>query len=170
MTALVHATALRLYHGDAAELPHAGAYDDVDLILTNPYGPLPRELHGRPMLIHQWRHRQAEAEEWCGNKLVEVAAWNRDKEVFWAANVGEIVPVDLSEFVPTAEGWYPPELPVRLLRAYGSAGITVWDGFMGRGTVGRAARSLGMNYIGVEQLEAHLALALDYLGVTHGVA
>ena len=166
---LIHTSSMRIYHGQAAEWQGAAA--EVDLILTNPYGPLPRVLYGRPMLIHQWRHRQAEATLWCGNTLTEVASWNGGREVFWCANMGKTPPaVDLSEFVPEPPGWYPLELPLRLLRAFGSPGITVWDGFMGRGTVGRAARMLGMHYIGVERLEKHLAIALDYLGVDHGVA
>lgn len=167
MTTLVHQSpGLRMYQGNAHELPHDGAYADVDLVLTNPYGPMPAELFGKPMLIHQWRHRQAEAEAWCGNALTEISGWNDNREVFWCANLGAIIPVDLSDLRPEPGGWYPLELPLRLLRAYGSAGITVWDGFMGRGTVARAARQLGMKYVGVEQLPEHVAIALDYLGVS----
>lgn len=169
MTTLVHqAPGLRIYRGEAVDLPDDVTAMSVDLVLTNPYGPLPPALHSKPMLIHQWRHRKAEAERWCGNALAEISGWNDDREVFWCANLGAVIPVDLHDLRPEPPGWYPLDLPLRLLRAYGSPGITVWDGFMGRGTVARACRELGMQYIGVERLQQHLDIAFDYLGVPRG--
>lgn len=136
----------------------------VDLMLTNPYGYLPPALAAVPMLIHQWVHRKAEAEAWCRRELTLVSLWNEGREAFWCANM---VPpkVDLSDLSPEPGGWYPFSLPVRLLESY-PRGITVWDGFMGRGTVGKAALSLGMHYIGVERLAAHMEIAKQYLGLS----
>jgi hypothetical protein len=137
-------------------------HECVDLVLTNPYGALPTSLRSTPMLIHQWVHRKSEAEAWCGNKLTLVGAWNDEREAFWCANMPAI-PVDLSDLRPEPGGWYPPDLVRRLLAVYGQPGMTVWDGFMGRGTVGRVAREMGMAYIGVEELPEHMRLAVEYL-------
>lgn len=153
-----------IYHGDADQWP---GHESIDLVLTNPYGPMPAALRHTPMLIHQWAHRKGEAARWVGidvDELQLVGAWNDGRECFWAANMAA-VPVDVAEFRPAPGGWYPLELPLRLLSAYARKGQTVWDGFMGRGTIGVAAELLGLKYVGIEQLEAHLAIARDFLNL-----
>lgn len=150
-----------IYQGNAAD------YADprpIDLILTNPYGAMPHGLRDTPQLLHQWVHRKGELERWCGrHDLHLVALWNDGREAFWSTAMPAAPMVDLHDLRPEPGGWYPPELPRRLLAAYGREGGTLWDGFMGRGTVGRAALAAGMRYVGVEQLAVHVALALDYL-------
>lgn len=156
---------LTIYQGKAEDWPTCCS---VDLVVTNPYGPLPRSVWATPMIVHQWRHRFDELREWTGYPVLEeIASWNDGREAFWVANMTP-VPVDLSAFKPEPGGWYPEALVRRLLGRYGHPErrpFTVWDGFMGRGTVGKVALEMGMNYIGVEELPAHIELALTYLGV-----
>lgn len=151
-----------IYHGDAVAWPAA---ESIDLVLTNPYGFLPPALRKTPMILHQWAHRKHDAERWAGlmpGELQLIGAWNDGRECFWAANM-DAIPVDVSRFRPEPGGWYPLELPLQLLEVYAKKGQTVWDGFMGRGTVALAAYLRGCKYVGVEQLAAHLAIAHDYL-------
>lgn len=147
---------------------------DVDLVLTNPYGRLPAWARTKPMLVHQWRHRKAELARWCGlhpDQLAEVSGWNDDREVFWCVNM-PVPKVNLHHLRPEDDGWYPLELPLRLLNRFGAHWLAsrtterpmvVWDGFMGRGTVAQACRILGHRYIGVERLPEHIAIARTYL-------
>lgn len=152
----------RIYEG-LAEDWHGD--EQIDVVFTNPYGALPRSLHRHPMIIHQWLHRKAQAEAWCGNALpFLVSVWNRGQEAFWTANTKHPMTVDLEEFVPVSPGWYPEELVRRIFDAYIVPGTTVWDGFMGRGTIAKVAHENGVRYIGVEQLPNHIELALRYLG------
>lgn len=164
---------VRVYHDDALTLYDGDAVgycdnDRIDLVFTNPYSHLPPLVHAKPMLIHQWTHRQAEAELWCGQKLELVSLWNEGREAVWAANM-KAIPVDLSDLVPEPGGWYPPALPERLLGVYARKGDTIWDGFMGRGTTAKVARDLGMKFIGVEILPEHMAIARQYLGIEQRV-
>lgn len=158
---------ITIYHGEADDW--AGD-ETIDLVLTNPYGPMP---HGRPtglcqtpMILHQWEYRKHETERWAGipqGSLELIGRWNDNRECFWGVNLPDVIPVDVAAFKPEPGGWYPLELPKRLLQTYATPGMTIWDGFMGRGTIAKACRELGLNYIGVEQLRAHVDLALDYL-------
>lgn len=151
---------LTLYQGEAADYPGPAP----DLILTNPYGPM--GLRATPALLHQWVHRQGELERWTGRQDLQlVGTWNDGREAFWASGMAAR-PVDLSDLRPEPGGWYPEALVNRLLAAYAPAiGSTVWDGFMGRGTVAQVARARGLRYIGIERLAAHLRLAQAYLGL-----
>ena len=165
MALVVETKDIKIYQGEAKDWL---GFEPIDLVFTNPYGPLPRSLYGHPMVIHQWVHRRKEAEEWTGNKLTHhIGIWNRNKEAFWSAN---ILPkdrhfVDIGEFVPEQPGWYPEAMVRRLLKMYGRDGWTIWDGFMGRGTVGKVAVELGMKYVGIERLSSHITIAREYLNV-----
>jgi hypothetical protein len=153
----------RIYQGTAE---HWHGDESVDFVFTNPYGPLPESLHRHPMIIHQWLHRKAEAEQWCGNSLnTLVSLWNHDKEAFWSANVPKEIPLNLSDYVPVSPGWYPEDLVRQVFDAYIVPGSTVWDGFMGRGTIAKIAREFGVRYIGVEMLPQHIAIACRYLNL-----
>lgn len=157
---------VELWHGDAADWAQRDGLLRPDLVFTNPYGPMPTALAGLPMILHQWSYRKHEAERFAHipqGALDLIGTWNDDRESFWGANLEETIAVDVAEFRPEPGGWYPLELPTRLLQTYARPGQTIWDGFMGRGTVAKACRALGLNYVGVEQLRAHVDLALDYL-------
>src|SRR5204863_9157240 len=71
------------------------------------------------------------------------------------------------EFEP-GRGWFPLALPERLLDLYADhlpARALVWDGFCGRATVGRAALSRGLRYVGIDRDPARIVLARAYLGI-----
>ncbi len=165
---------LSIYHGNAEDWP---GEEDVDLVLTNPYGPLPASLARTPMLVHQWEYNRGVLQRWIGGaELSLVSAWNNGRECFWSANMPPLE-VDLSDLRPEDGGWYPLELPLRLLRAAEShlgydmfeRPTRVWDGFMGRGTVAKACRELGLRYVGVEQLGVHIDIAVKYLEIAEPV-
>lgn len=164
MKLVVDTLDLRVYEGNAEDWAMA---EHIDLVFTNPYGYLPKALWRHPMIIHQWRHRRDQAEEWCGNVLdFQVSAWNNDREVFWAANIEMPTTLELRNYHPEPGGWYPEELVRDVLGRYASRGQTIWDGFMGRGTIAKICREQGLYYVGVEQLPAHIALAKTYLGLS----
>lgn len=159
-------SSVRLYHGRAEDW--AGP-EPVDLVFTNPYGAMPASLGARPMLLHQWRHRLADLAKWCGREVSafeEVGGWNGDRECFWTLNMPAKA-VDVSEFRPEPGGWYPPAMVERLLEVYDieSRPMTIWDGFMGRATIGKVAIDRGMKYVGVEELTPHIELAQQHLGL-----
>ncbi len=159
---------LEIWHGEAVDWDHDQSERTVDLVLTNPYGPLPAALATTPMLLHQWEYRKHETERFAGipqGSLELIGKWNDSRECFWGANLEVVVPVDLAEFKPEPGGWYPLPMVTRLLQTYAQPGMTIWDGFMGRGTVAKACRELDLHYIGVERLQTHVDLALDYLGL-----
>jgi len=165
MKIIYHDAMTTLWLGNADQWP---CTDWVDFVLTNPYGPMPIGLAKTPAIIHQWRHRKAQAEQWSHMQLTrEVSAWSKDREVFWANTyVTDFVPLNLTNYNPEPSGWYPEELVVRLLSQYVRPGQVVWDGFMGRSTVGKVCRAMGIKYIGVEQLERHMVLAMSYLDLS----
>lgn len=140
----------------------------ADLVLTNPYAPLPPCLRGVPSLISNFAERKELCEAYVGAPLVEVSAWSRGlRNRVWAANL-PVKPVDLTDLVEDefepGRGWFPEELPRRLLSAYRWAGlVTVWDGFMGRGTVGKACAELGLDFVGIDINPQRVALAREYL-------
>lgn len=155
---------LSLYQGravdyDAPEIP--------DLLLTNPYGPISDRLLNVPMLVHQWEHRLSQLAGWIRKEeraLQLVSLWNRGREAVWAVNL-PVLRVDLSDLVPTDEGWWPEALPQRLLEAYGRMGETVWDGFCGRCTGAKFAHRGGMKFIGIDERAVALTAAYQYLEI-----
>lgn len=169
---------LRLGIGDCADYE-----GDADLVFSHLYGPLPKQLIGKLAIINVFGDRKAKAEEWCGAALIEVSKWGRDlRNTIYVANMvdrdGQIgcstwdaSPPDLTRFVEDeyapGRGWFPAPMCAKLLRFYSFGflkGRTVVDGFMGRGTVGKAARELGMNFVGIDRDHARVALAGEYLG------
>lgn len=153
----------RIYHGLAEQWRGP---EQIDFVFTNPYGYIPISLIRTPMIIHQWIHRKGEAEKWCGNKLdFMVSSWNDDREAFWSANVLNPSKLNLRNYRPEPGGWYPEDLARAVLKWYVRPGQTVWDGFMGRGTIAKICRELGIKYVGVEELAAHIEIAKTYLGI-----
>lgn len=141
----------------------------ADLVFTDLYGPLPAQLIGRPAIINSFGNRKARAESWIDAELRELSKWGRDlRNTIYVANL-EPAAIDLTGLIEVEEtrnhGFMPLELPKRLLSHYALPGITVWDGFMGRGTIGKACIELGMNYIGIDNDPDRVATARAYLGV-----
>lgn len=156
---------LRLGCGDSAGFDGA-----ADLVLSHLYGPLPPQLVGRPAVVNVVAGKEDAAARWAGRPLRRIGQWGqRLPNIVLTANLPE-VGVDLSdlaeeEFRP-GRGWFPLELPLRLLGAIRHLvpGGIVFDGFMGRGTVGKAALQLGYRFVGVDLDPARVALAREYVG------
>lgn len=140
----------------------------ADLVFTNPYAPLPKQLHKTPAIINLYErdhHRRDICEHaWMGGATLEhVSSWgiNGYNNVY-VANMDRIF-VDLSDLeedtrdAPPDWGWFPHALVIRLLRAYGLENggerkrRVVWDGFAGRGTVGVGCVAMGHDFIGIEK-------------------
>jgi hypothetical protein len=62
-------------------------------------------------------------------------------------------------------GWFPEELVERLLVGQVNPGDTIIDLFMGRGTVGKVAQMLGIDFVGIDRDPARVQIARKYLGV-----
>jgi hypothetical protein len=140
---------------------------DADLVFTHPYCILPKCLKGKPAIINIVTQKKAMAEAWVGAELVEVTTWGgKVQNTVYVANM-EPVEVDCTDLVEDEfqprRGWFPLELPLRLLRAFRASG-TIWDGFMGRATIGRACEALGLGYIGIDMNPERVAIAREYLG------
>lgn len=148
---------VELWHGNSTE--YVG---QVDLVLTNPYAPLPPQLRKTPMLICDFADRHALAESRCGTLLEPVSPWYGGVNMIWAGNMG-VIPVDLSDLNPDSGGFFPDELVRRLLEVYGSPEDIVWDGFMGRGTVGKVCLEMGMDFIGIDQNLDRVKMAEKYV-------
>ncbi len=173
LTLMAQGNGCRLYLGDSAEY----ADDDIDLVLTNPYGPIPTQLRGKPMLLSQQTDAKASWEASVGIPLTEIARWQSDNQAVWVGNM-DARPIDLSalraeEFAP-ARGWWPLELPLGLLEAYGydwrgdncfHKASTVWDGFCGRATTGKACQLLELNFVGIDIDPERVEIARKYLGL-----
>lgn len=158
--------AVRLSRGDARLWE-----GEADLVFTHPYGPIPECLKGRPMLLNLFGDKLEQATRWAGADLEVVSRWGKGlRNTLYCANV-ERRAVDLTDLVEDntglepGKGWFPLELPMRVLRAYGEPGWTVWDGFMGRGTVGRACQIRGLSYIGIDIDPQRVEIARKYLGM-----
>lgn len=140
----------------------------ADLVLTNPYARLPGCLHGVPTLISNFTERKVHCEAWVGAPLHEIGAWGRGlRNRIWSANLDpvrmDLTDLEEEEFAP-GRGWFPLDLPRRLLAVYGRPGITVWDGFCGRGTVGKACLEMGMSFVGIDRDPERVNLAKAYIG------
>lgn len=97
----------------------------------------------------------------------EIATWGRDGRCrIWVANAPAIK-VECSDLIEDEEipgrGWFPLELPLRLLSAYVDKPSVIIDPFMGRGTVGKAALALGHKFIGIDLDPERVAKARAYI-------
>lgn len=164
---IVDRPGLRLGLGDSVN--YTG---DADVVFSHLYGPLPPQLIGKPAIINLFGNKKAKGEEWCGAELHEVSKWAKDlTNTIYVANTSapKIDLTDLveDEFAPR-RGWFPVELCTRMICAVGegtmSVGDCVFDGFMGRGTVGMACKMIGIGFVGIDRDPARVVIARDYLG------
>jgi hypothetical protein len=148
----------------------------ANVVFTHPYAPIPKCLHGKPMIINLYtavsEDRKLNAERWCATTLHPLGVWGRG-----ATNtlfVGNLPPrplklEDLKEdMFKEGIGWFPVELPRRLLSVYSDLikpPMVVWDGFCGRGTVGAACAEFGLDYIGIDIRPDRVELAREFLGL-----
>ncbi len=146
----------------------------ADVVFTHPYGPIPSCLHGKPTILNLCEgseDRRWIAQEWVNAPLKRIGIWGRghDNAVYVAHLPKRRVDIfDLiEEEIAPRRGWMPLELPLRLLRAFDDIikpGMIVWDGFCGRGTIGKACREFGLDYIGLDIDNSRVKMAQDYLG------
>lgn len=140
----------------------------ADLVFTHLYAPLPSCLIDRPAIINLYGNKKNIAEEWIDGKLYEIGRWGRgEANHVYVSRTLNRDPLELrgyleDEYAGVTE-WMPLPLCVKLLEHFARPGITVWDGFMGRGTIGKAAKLLDMNYIGIDIKPERVALARRYL-------
>lgn len=138
-----------------------------DLIFTMPYGQLHTKLRGTPMIISGFASRGQAYSRFAMAELKQIGVWGKKKDqAVWVANTEpfevDIAELEEEEFVP-GRGWFPLELPRRLLAAYPGKKDVVADPFMGRGTVGKAVLEYGGTFIGVDRDPERVRLAYTYL-------
>lgn len=160
---------MRLIHG------RAQAYTaSADMVFTHPYGPLPSMLRSVPAIInlHTSGHdrKRSRAETWVHGVLSEIGRYAGNRVYVTRLPVRAVTLDDLAPVSFYAGGGcFPDELVRRLLLLYvdclPSNGL-IWDGFMGRGTVGKVARELGYRFVGIDARADRYRLACAYLGVT----
>jgi hypothetical protein len=130
------------------------------------------------MLLSGFADRLEAMQTFAGAKLTEIGRWHRGTQAVWVANLDPVA-LDLeflsAEEVKTGSGFWPLDLPVRLLETFAprcgvTPGMTVWDGFAGRGTTGKACQLLGYRFVGVDISAERVTLAKRYLGLGLGNA
>lgn len=161
---MVSQPGLRLGLGDSVN--YTG---DADLVFSHLYGPLPKQLIGKPAIVNLYGNKKSRAEEWVGCELHEVGKWAKGTNTIYVANLPptEVIIEDLveDEFAP-GRGWFPEELVRRLMQEGFCRGEheTIFDGFMGRGTVGRWCMTWGKTFVGIDRDPARVQTAREYLG------
>ncbi len=147
---------------------------DADLVFSHLYGPLPKQLIGKPAIVNVYGNKKAKAEEWCGSELHEMGKWGKGHtNTIYSANLPRLAaPIwDFveEEFAPN-RGWMPLQLPATVLETLKLCNAihdvrVVFDGFMGRATIGKASRYAGLDFVGIDRDPDRIAIARDYLGV-----
>lgn len=160
---------LRLGLGDSVN--YAG---DADLVFSHLYGPLPKQLIGKPAIVNVYGNKREAAERWCDAELHEMGKWGKGHtNTIYSANLPTLAApiwnLVEEEFAP-GRGWMPVELPLFILDTLRGCNAlenirTVVDGFMGRATVGKACRVSGFSFVGIDRDPVRVAIAREYLNV-----
>jgi len=145
---------------------------DADIILSNPYAPIPPHLHGKPAIIslYERRGRREIAERWLGGApLSLIDRWGSGlTNSVYVANL-PVRSITLSDLVEDPPIYFPLDLPRRLIAGYAEffpPGAVVFDGCCGRGTVGAACREKGLAFVGIDHDPAMIETARAYLGIS----
>jgi hypothetical protein len=142
---------------------------DADVIFTHPYAPIPQCLHGKPCVLNLYertKERRFQAERWAGCDLTCIGRWGGyhvNRVYVGNTGVRDVYLADIDDIGI----FFPEPMVVRVMAAYPDVfvpGVTVWDGFMGRGTVGKICRDKGMNFIGLDVDADMVRLAREYIG------
>lgn len=160
------------WNGPAVRLGLGNSADyegDADLVFSHLYGPLPPQLVGKPAFVNVYGNKREAAERWCGAPLIEVSRWGKGlTNTLYVANspvrhVEDLTDLVEDEFAP-GRGWFPEALVRRMLKWRLSPCSVVFDGFMGRGTVGRICLEEGLGFVGIDIDPERVAIAREYLG------
>lgn len=118
-------------------------------------------MHDKPKILNYVNRRR--------DARVPIGRWG-ERNFVYVENLPHRE-IELSHFVEDGGdrgcGFMPLELPLTLFELYADfikPGMTVWDGFMGRGTIGLAALMRGMNYIGIDKDPRRVEIAKSYIG------
>lgn len=139
--------------------------EGADLVFTHPYAPLPSHLLGKPAIINTYGFKNPQVSKWVGAHIMKVSKWSTNNmNCIYVANHEPVPSINLTGIIEVPPGWFPEELVSRMLDFFPNA-TSVWDGFMGRGTVGKVALARGMSFVGVDKNPDRVKLAREYLGV-----
>jgi len=137
-------------------------WSSVDLVLTNSYGgdTLIRNITRNKVraIIHS--HRKKLDGLWLGRVFPNNPHFSEQHIYGYNLKKKEVFLSDLKIVPP---GWWPLEFPLRILKAYAKPGWTILDPCMGRGTCGKAALQLGMNFIGLDRDPERVRMAQCYI-------
>lgn len=134
----------------------------VDLIFTQVYGEdiILRHLAiGTPMVLMGRPGKQLS--HLPGVKSIGELAW-KQKHVLYASMVPEIN-IQLDRYECVEPCFWPLSFCVDVLEQASSPGELILDPYMGRGTVGRAARQLGRRFIGIDKNPKRVKMAEEYI-------
>ena len=138
----------------------------VGLVLTNAYDVRFIEhavSHGKPCIIHDLRYTEWYRESADFVKAGDVFEGHGPRKQTVYLYKLEKQPLDLRMYKATKEGYWPLDFAVDLLALYAKPSDCVIDGFMGRGTTGKACRLLGLDFIGIDKNRERVALAEEYI-------
>jgi len=141
------------------------AWESIDLMLTNIY-EIPiilKAIHRYTIktIIHNHRNEVFKNSVELGEVFPRDTNFKNQKLTGLYVKKKEL---DLSDLDMEGPFW-PLEFPLRILKAYAKPGWTILDPFMGRGTCGKAALQLGMNFIGIDQRPERVRIAKEFLNV-----
>lgn len=160
---IVNRDGIRLGLGDSSTFS-----GNADLVFTHPYAQLPVSLCTTPTIVNivDGPGREEHLSRWVGGSVARIGSWDSNpRNTLYAVRMPPPV-VDVSDLNSDPPGWFPLELPLRILRAINlKPGSRVWDGFCGRATVGKACQILGLNYTGIDIRPDRVRIARDYLQV-----
>jgi hypothetical protein len=144
---------------------------EADVVFTHPYAPIPACLRDKPMILNLYERdgsRQALAEGWIGGRrLHPIGRWGNGLTNRVYVTGLPVAPIRIWDLVEDPPIFMPLELPLRLLGFYDDLiqpGMTVWDGFCARATIGLACENLGLGYVGIDHDPSMIGLAREYLG------
>lgn len=131
---------------------------EADVVFTQPYWEIPECLRSKPQILNSsGKVRGTQIGKWGVSNTVHIL------NLPWRS-------VELSDLKEDGEdrgcGFMPLELPLRLFDLYADIikpGMTVWDGFCGRATIGKAAQMRGLNYIGIDIDPRRIAAAKAFI-------
>lgn len=139
------------------------SWERVDIIVTNIYSEqLFRTIVKRNLrsVIHNHRYRVPLSFHKVSKVFPKITQF--PNQFIYTYNL-PFKKLDLIKYENDPPGWWPLDFAIRLLQEYSKPNWTVLDPFMGRGTVGKAAKQLGMDFIGIDLRSERISMADKYI-------